>query len=299
MQKYLPSKQFVKIMSITLSVGLAFFLLGKIFENKTFSANDKVTKDSSNKKAENEDFFDQDTDGDGLYDWEEALWGTDPRQKDSDDDGIDDKKYVENKRKTADFDETYKPDTSNETETFARQLFTTAAVLNQSGTFNKDTIEQFSQGVNSSISNFNLKDKYTLSNLKLSSVSATDYYKNYKKMYDSLPAKDVSEIEVIVRLAENPNDQQGLEDLAKLNVMFDKFKSSLLSMEVPYAISGVHLSIINNLDKFSSVVTEARNLEKDPLKTITYLSKYEEYSDDLTSNYETLYLYFDENVIIE
>ncbi len=298
MQKYLPSKQFVKIMLITLAVGLAFFLVGKIFENKTFSANNNVTEDSSSEKVENGDFFDQDTDGDGLYDWEEALWGTDPRQTDTDDDGVDDKKYVENKRKTADFDETYKPDTSNETETFARQLLVTANSLNKSGTFSQSTAEQFSESVGQTLASFNIKDEYTLANLKLSNISAQTYFDNYKKAYESLPNKDVSELNVIARLITNPEDQQALEDMAKLNIFLSKFKDSLLSMEVPYNISGTHLSILNNLEKIFIIVSESKNLETDALKAMSYFSKYDKYSDQLDQDFASLELYFKQNGII-
>ncbi|KKR84482.1 MAG: LamG domain protein jellyroll fold domain protein [Candidatus Nomurabacteria bacterium GW2011_GWA2_40_97] len=35
-----------------------------------------------------EDLVNKDTDLDGVYDWEESLWGTDPTKKDTDDDGV-------------------------------------------------------------------------------------------------------------------------------------------------------------------------------------------------------------------
>ena len=37
-----------------------------------------------------EDLMNKDTDGDGLLDWEEGLWGTSPDKKDTNDDGVPD-----------------------------------------------------------------------------------------------------------------------------------------------------------------------------------------------------------------
>ncbi len=297
MQKYLPSKQFVRLILIAISLAVLVFLLGKVINKKTVWKN----KDSADQVAINasgEDFFSEDSDGDGLYDWEEALWGTNPRLKDSDGDGIDDKKFVENKRKDADFDETYKPDSNNETEVFAKQFFTTAAVLNQGGGFNQDTIDQFSEGVGQSISNFNLKDKYTLTDLKLSPVSAQKYYTNFESLYNSIPNKEISELGTISLIIQNPENTSALEDLSKINLMYSKLEDGLASMEVPYNVSGAHLFLLNNINKISAVILESRNIEYDPLKVTTYLSKYEEYSNNIKTSLKTLSDYFFQNGII-
>ncbi|MDQ5883296.1 MAG: hypothetical protein QG654_209 [Patescibacteria group bacterium] len=296
MEKYLPSKQFARTILAALALGLVVFLVGKILNKKT------VWENKSGEEAvaleQNEDFFSQDTDSDGLYDWEEALWSTNPSLKDTDGDGIDDKKFVENKRKEIDVDETYESDPNNETEVFAKQFFTTASVLNQSGSFNQETVNQFSQGVGQSISNFTLKDKYTLSDLKLSAVSADTYYGNFKTLYNSLPNKEIKELENIALLIQNPEDQVALDNVAKINLMYSKLEDGLLSMDVPYNVSGGHLFLLNNINKISQVILESRNIDYDPLKVTTYLSKYDEYSNNIESALGTLASYFSQNGII-
>lgn len=296
MQKYLPSKQFVRTILIALLLGSVVFVVGKILNKKTVwqskSGEDLV------KISKEDDFFSQDTDEDGLYDWEEALWSTNPALKDTDGDGVDDKKFIENKRKEIDVDTTYKSDPNNETEVFAKQFFTTASVLSQSGSFNQETLDQFSNGIGQSISNFTIKDKYNLASLKLSGISAENYYNNFESLYNSLPHKEVRELENIALLIQNPEDTTALDNIAKINLMYSKLEDGLLTMEVPYNASGGHLFLLNNINKVSIVILESRNIDYDPLKVTTYLSKYDEYSKNVSSALSTLASYFNQSGII-
>jgi len=296
MQKYLPSKQFVKTILLALLAALIVFVVGKILNKKVVWEN--VKSDANVVLAEDNDFFSQDKDEDGLYDWEEALWGTNPELKDTDGDGVDDKKFIENKRKEIDIDETYKSNEDNETQVFAKQFFTTAAVLNQSGTFNQDTVDQFSQGVNQSITNFSLKDKYTLSNLKLSGVSVQEYHKKMSEVYARLKKPEVNELTLMAYIMENPGDQDALNDLGDHLSYLDSLIKGLLALNVPNSNAGLHLSYVNNLDKISEIMKSIIYIEEDPLKVVTYLSKFDEYSDKLLNDIESFRNYFTSNGII-
>ncbi len=296
MQKYLPSKQFVRTILIALALGSLVFLVGKLLNKKTVWQS--KSGEELVKLSEEDDFFSQDTDEDGLYDWEEALWNTNPALKDTDDDGVDDKKFVENKRKEIDVDETYKPDSDNETEVFAKQFFTTAAVLDQSNSFNQDTVEQFSKGVSQSITNFTLKDKYTLSNLKLSNISPVEYHKNISELYAKLGTLEVNELTLIAYILENPTDQYGLDELGNFLTFSDNLVKGLLNMNVPNSNAGLHLSFVNNLDKIAEIMKNSVYVEDDPLKVVTYLSKYDEYSEKLLNDINSLKNYFSSNGII-
>ena len=93
---YLPSKKFIAIVFLlALSAG-ALFYLGKFVKLKP----DLKT---SLKNIVNQGFVSElakrtenlDSDNDGLKDWEEALWKTDPNKKDTDGDGFSDKNEVD------------------------------------------------------------------------------------------------------------------------------------------------------------------------------------------------------------
>ncbi len=295
--KYLPSKQFVRVILITILVGAGLFLVGKFAGAKTVWQN-KDTKNSVAVSGQEGDYFTKDSDGDGLYDWEEALWNTDPRITDTDGDGLNDKDEVEEKRKTMDVDATYKSDNDNDTEVFAKQLYATAAVLDKNGGIDKGTLEEFSNSLDVSLKNFNIQNKYTLSDLNLGSITAEDYVNNFITLSDSLSNLEISELGVISRLMEKPGDPLALEDLGKINVSYESFQEGMLKMTVPYKNAGLHLSILNNLYKINTVVQEAKNIEKDPLKFSTYFSKYQEYSNSLDKDIESFSKYIDQDVII-
>ncbi len=83
MKKYLPSKKFVIItLSIFATLGLVFFLVGKFQKNPDGSLAVKDNWSLSEEKIEAQtlgELVKKDSDQDGLPDWEETLWGLDPR----------------------------------------------------------------------------------------------------------------------------------------------------------------------------------------------------------------------------
>lgn len=297
MQKYLPSKQFVKTILVALALGVFVLLFGKIFTNKTVAENKQASKNISLNQKDG-DFFSLDSDGDGLYDWEEALWGTNPLLKDSRGDGISDYDYVQARRKEIDTDETYRSNPNNETEAFAKQFYTTAAVLNQSGTFSQDSVEQFSQSFSQSISNFNIKDKYTLSDLKLSGVSAVEYHRKIAEIYASLSKPEVNELTLIAYILENPNDEFAMEELGIYLSFSQALINGLLSVNVPNSNAGLHLSYVNNLYKMSEIMRNVVYMDQDPLKFASYLSRYDEYSNRILADIKSFQQYFASNGII-
>lgn len=297
MNKYLPSKQFIKTIFITLFSGAVLFVVGNMISNKSFFKKEE-SKPENILSSEQNDFFDEDTDGDGLFDWEEALWGTNPGLKDTDGDGVDDKKFVENKRDEIDYDETYVPDDSNETEVFAKQFFTTASVLSQSGSFDQDTIEEFSKNIGQSINNFNMQDKYKLSDIKMSAVAPNTYYDNLKSVFASFSSREISELSILSKVMANPEDQNTVNELSSVLNIYKDIENNLLKTESPYSISGTHLSLLNSINKMSEILNESRNISEDPLKVTVYLSKYNEVSEKISNDFELLTSYFKQNGII-
>ncbi len=85
------------VREIILVIGIVIVVAGGVwlFSPKTEqrpTATNLVEKTSTKEKQTAPAFLD--TDGDGLLDWEEALWGTDPKNKDTDRDGTSDGEEV-------------------------------------------------------------------------------------------------------------------------------------------------------------------------------------------------------------
>src|SRR3989338_4813425 len=94
---YFPSKKFIlKILFIALALSAVFWF---IF-NKEVKKNKKDSLIYQKQNAPNQlnQFLDKDSDNDGLKDWEEILWKTDPRNSDTDKDGTPDGEEVKQNR---------------------------------------------------------------------------------------------------------------------------------------------------------------------------------------------------------
>ena len=109
MQKYLPSKKFIIItVSVFAAIGIIFIIInliegkGEVFQQKSDLLFQKMTLG---------EIIDKDSDGDGLKDWEEALWGTDPNNPDTDGDGILDGAEIQQKREALQLSTDYSPAT--------------------------------------------------------------------------------------------------------------------------------------------------------------------------------------------
>jgi hypothetical protein len=146
MNKYLPSKKFMAIFALIVLFGGGLFFLSR-YQKKV------VTKNQEAMKIKLGEFVDRDTDSDGVKDWEEALWGTDPLKGDTNDDGISDKDDID-KKKFALNQQNTGGDISegNETDVFSKELFTTLISLKETGALTPETISDLAQKLGSNVS---------------------------------------------------------------------------------------------------------------------------------------------------
>jgi len=69
------------------------------------------------------EILEKDSDGDGLLDWEESLWGTDPFLVDTDGDGILDGEFVASRKKDKSTSQIVADENLNFSEQFSRDFF--------------------------------------------------------------------------------------------------------------------------------------------------------------------------------
>src|SRR3989344_2653957 len=97
--KYLPSKKFILIISAGIVLAVVVFVI--FFMSSSGENFITGNKSDSALKIENQtivNLIQNDSDGDGIADWEEALWGTDKNKKITFND-MPDATYIENKKK--------------------------------------------------------------------------------------------------------------------------------------------------------------------------------------------------------
>lgn len=95
---YLPSKQFIAILvSLFFIIGGGYF----VFFRARAPQENIMAQKTAEKNEQASLFAAKDTDGDGLKDWEEVLWHTDPENVDTDGDGAKDNDEILAKRDPA------------------------------------------------------------------------------------------------------------------------------------------------------------------------------------------------------
>lgn len=295
----MPSRKFIITIFTAIFLGLLVWGLSLLFKSESRFERDEVV--SANKTI-SESFADVDSDEDGLKDWEEALWQTDPLVADSDGDGLSDYEEVERKRKEIQSDSEYEELGEPETETdlFARQFLSTVATLNQQGTLDQAGVEDFSRGISSVIENTKIQDKYSLVDLKILSTTPQDYNNSLKEAFinSGLYNIDKSESQVIAEFIKNNGSKESMEDINSLIVAYAKFSDSIVNIRVPYSVSGPHLLLANSANRISKALASVKYINEDPIRSISGIQDYRDGSENLTNAISSISIYLKSNGII-
>jgi hypothetical protein len=268
-KRYLPSKkvQIAIVIILVASIGYAVFLLVqknyKPTSDQVNYINVQAVTDSENLDTSQ---YRLDTDNDGAYDWEEALWPElDPNNPDSDDDGVLDGKYIQAKKAIQERErrgiDTPESDLTH-TQKFGRGALTALLAIQQSGgEITPETQAQFSENLVQYVSELTLGDKiYTRDELLLvddTKENTHAYMNSMKKLFQAYPVA-TSDIELIVSAVENAEEYKGRA--RSIQSKYEAYLTELTSLEVPYLIASRHTELVNNV---SQIAAAAKNLAQD------------------------------------
>lgn len=299
MNKYLPSKKFMIFIGSFVLLGVVIWVGSMLLAKKTsYTKKAEVTDGLAG--AGTEYFYTADADNDGIYDWEESLWGTDPKKKDTNGDGVSDGDEVQERKdelreKNGIDGETALPEDLNQTEIFARELFSAASLANQSGGLSPEALENFSNSFGKSVSQAGITDLYRSTDLKLGAVAPATYKKNLEGIFKSYLDSGLSAEAAMYRLS--TGDTSAADDIEKIAEFHHSISNSLITMTVPFAAAGQHLAMANNSAKISISLLNLKNLEEDPILAMIGLRQYFEYSEEYEKAVGDLGAYFKANGI--
>ena len=229
----------------------------------------------------------QDTDGDGIPDWEERLWGTDPTKADTVP-GVPDSVTIQ---KLKDAQEASNPtaDTGGssssltQTDQFSRNLFDTIAAATQDGEQSLDptTLDQISNSLINNIQNTPQQKVYLLSDIKISSDSGTKSVVNYSSTLNDIYKKyPVSGEDVNTILQEFAPDDGTVNPAAldKLTPIITQTKAriaAMLKMSVPVSLVPLHLALLNAGEKLIEDLQNMQLFNTDVVVSLGAASQYE------------------------
>ncbi len=279
------------VFAVLFIVTLFLFKTTTIFKNIGGNVNQEAGLVYSNEILGN--LVNKDTDGDGVLDWEEGLWGTDPRKKDTNDDGIPDSVEIENLKKQETQNQQGEPllqDEKNLTETdkFSREFFATVATLNQNGQIDQATVNKLSESLANNIQNSPPKKVFVISDLKVikdDSVQAVKKYSDTLKNTNIKYQTDNTVLDILQRFIvdENTVDVRVLSELDPIIEQTNKIIGTLTKISIPQSLASLHLDFINGLQRLSENLSNIQLYDTDAIVALSAISQYDKNTTILES----------------
>jgi len=314
MDKWLPSRKIVLFSGVLAILLVGLFLIFN-FKNgnilyKPLNNNFSSGLFLSNIEIKNKSKIDSDFDG--LKDWEEGLWKTDPNNFDTDGDGTSDGDEVkQNRNPLVKGPDDYLTNNSffenninqniikktTETDQIAKDLIKGFIGLKQSDYLNSDNQEKLINSITEK--RFNSVDyfskKYDLSNLNIvvdSIENQESYFNNIRNLL--LKTSDLVDDTIVLGEFIMKNKNGDVDDLNKSLEIYKSIQTDLIKMDVIKKVSLIHVEVINIMSDIINNVTKMKYFYKDPVGAVVGLKKSQESKDLLVKKLVEIGNYLEE-----
>jgi hypothetical protein len=313
MQNFLPSKKFQLILGSILLTGIViyggyFLATHHIFANKNVTMEGEALIQERVQKITAD--LQKDSDNDGLKDWEEALYGTDPHNPDTDGDGMLDGEEVrtghdplkpgpndlvanENKTASATSTEKIGPSEQLAIDFFSKYLYLKSGSGTALDQATKDSLVQ--NIASSSALNINLPFTiYTAKDLNINSgvISEQDRLTYIKTALAILKNNDpkVKGNELLVfKQAIDTKNKDLLKQLDPSINFYLKTTRDLLKISVPAIFAPEHLNLINAFSQMGECLSYFKQGYDEPMLVINDLKKYPDLLINLSASLKSFF----------
>ena len=289
---YLPNKKILFLLVFILLIFAGWFYFSH-YKNKQIQYIAEQEKSPLAVVLEQTSQLDADSDADGLKDWEELLWKTDPNKADTDGDGTNDKEEISlnrNPLKAGPNDkisekedlvaqEKAVSDSKQNTLTaaYARKFLTEYMTLKQQkGELSDADKQNLVQSFMDNIEPLTVVDQYSVSDIKITantSDSVKKYAEEMKKIFIDERQGLISEPEVFKALMKNIQEGADFQkDIESLNYSIGKYEElikKMMNMIVPKELSENHLEAINGFNNTKIAIKNMTFASTDPVKAVT------------------------------
>jgi hypothetical protein len=275
---------------IGISLLLALIIIGAAFAFKYRNTEKSIKKTGTTIALEKvvKDSLDRDDDNDGLKNWEEVLYKTDPKVADTDNDGIKDGEEVKQnndplvfgtgKTATNNAEMPTKPIVYTATDRFSQEIFTQYIEAKKQGI---DISDEISAKIADSVLEQDYSDKiplYTTSSLKVNTDSSTNSLKTYANAIGLIlktpPETKMNEFLIFQKLG-NESVENYRDDLMKIQKRYEGMRTKLLALPAPKGFAESQIEIINSISLFIEATNGAITLEEDPIGALGKIARYE------------------------
>lgn len=288
-----------KFILTSLLIGI-FFITGALFISavkRTDTLAPTTTQDTTlSKAAEALAATYEDSDGDGLSDWEERLWNSDPLKPDTDGDGTNDGEEIEQKRD---------PTIAGPRDTISSLVATSTSITNNAGEspFVKGSFaESFAQTyiAMGQGAEWSEKQKIELAEKLLAEIQGSDVLKAEKtislqqltrtdsntqnsysayvsglkaRLKENRPIEPENEALVLQRALETKSGAD-FEKLGAIALSHEKTADALSTLPTPSGLAVPHLELINAFYNISIAVYGMQRAQNDPIAGLAGIQRY-------------------------
>ena len=249
-----------------------------------------------------------DTDGDGLPDWEETIRKTDPTDPDTDGDGTNDGDEIKEKRDpliagpndsvnvdaqlTANTSDDIKYKSTTLTEKLSENIISNYLGFKQSNQYTSQAGTDLVNSISRDIQTIGKQESpYSVLALKTFPFSETDA-KIYGDSFANLQKTFTN------NLINIPKEQEATLYLENVSKNYIEFSKNLMAIRTPQEIAATHVKIANNLYNIGISLIDINKSEEDPTVALLAVKKFQDIETEQPTLYDKIKQYFEKNDII-
>jgi Bacterial TSP3 repeat len=304
-----PAHRLVLSMIVIVSV-LFFFTVSYAFKKKdALVATDTQQEVLVASTAMSQKVYEKDTDGDGLADWEEILWASDPNNPDSDGDGVQDKDEIFSSDtgeglavQNTSLEENLSDivvDSDNATEVVAKQLFNTVMLSMQNGEplSEIDKEKLIEESLRTAVP-LTFSESFTASEIRpvVATEQTREMYsqtllRSFEQMLDGVTSEYASLI--LMTQGDAENKVLGIQELQKTIDHYSKHIQNLKSVPVPDDAVTMHVNLVQALLRYTQTLQGFLRVNTDPLATVASLRVFPDAKTTLNESYKMIHTYME------
>jgi|GEM_PF-1590658 len=234
------------------------------------------------------DLIKKDTDGDGVFDWQEGVFGTDPLRKETTP-GTPDAVHIQNAKRQSVFggELILSPEENEkltETEKLSRELFSSLTALNQAGEINDTTIDTLSSELVQKLQNPAQRKVFEMADIQVSEDNSVQAVKKYYEQLSAIYAENSTSytvLDVMHKFLQKfiTDEESAHKDMrAELDPLINETNKNIArmrNMRVPASLASLHLDLINILQKLTENMEDIKQYENDIVIAMGGLAQYE------------------------
>ncbi len=303
-----------KALGITVALSISgFMILGAyVFSGPSFFTIQHADAEDTKKLLEA--YAAKDTDTDGLPDWQEALYGTNPQDEHSVTASLTDGEAVRQGLVKPKFESAPVATTtdirtipgvtaasSTLTDQFSKQLFQQYIQSTGAEAATPEQVASFVTGAMGQLNTMYVAPVgYRASDLRVAG-SGADALRAYASasqnvFFSNLPADPKDEATYFYD-AVTKNDASALKEVTKIGAWYTATGKAYVKIAVPTELAQAHLRTANALISIGSIVSDMALINTDPLKTLLAVGRYDDALKELISSFvEVNKIFVSENV---